>query len=94
MKHVVLILTLLTSPVAAHDFKTLEVDSFHRIGDGPFIEILINNTVSGRRVVCGVYNILGKLVAADQRHTDNLVTKVLVMYEGRDESSVACAFTN
>lgn len=91
----VLCLAFLTpSLVIAHDFSELEIDRFSRIGNGPFLEIILNDTVKDRLIVCAIFNASGEVLATDTQLTDNLATKVLINYEGRDVSSVRCVFND
>ena len=89
-----LIAALLTIPLSAmaHDFDTLQIAKFSRIGDGPYLEILINDTASGERFVCAVYNADGELVASEKGYTDALATKILIHHEAQDEAEATCAF--
>ena len=86
-------LALSATSVAAHTFDTLAVSDMRRAFAPDFIDILIDNTVSGRRANCGVYNAQGGLVATGTGYTSDLVTKITARYTGRDEHKAVCVLT-
>lgn len=82
------------SLVNAHDFTELEINRFSRIGNGPYLEVILNNTVKGRVIVCAIFDAAGEVLATNNKLTDNLATKVLINYEGRDVSTAKCVFND
>lgn len=76
----------------SHEFEALKISRTGRIGDGPYIEILLQDTTAGRGVVCALY-LGGELVQSDTWITDNLATKVLINYEGSMDA-VQCVYND
>ena len=88
------VLAAAPSNANAHDFNELQIDRFGRLGNGPFLEIILSNTVKGRSIVCAVFNGAGDVLATDTWITDNLATKVFINYEGRDVATTRCVFND
>lgn len=77
----------------AHEFDSLEIASFSRSSDR-YLEILLQDTVAGRRIICAAYNDSGELIASDTQITDNLATSVLIRYSGNDAATARCVFND
>lgn len=87
-----LVATLFATPLPAHELDELTISRFARIGNGPYLEIILDQTVKGNNIACAVYS-EGNVVATDTRITDNLATKVLIRYEGAVDSA-RCVYNN
>ena len=89
---VALAFAVMASPSLA--YTELNVAKMQRGLSPNFIDLLINGTSQGRRLMCGVYNAQGKLVATGEGYTSNMATKITVYYTGRDEATARCALNN
>lgn len=87
-----LVLVLLANSARAHEFTELKIDSFYRPGNGPYLEILLSNTVKGRQFVCILTNEEGKVVAYDRGWTRSLATRVLINFPYDVEVKARCVF--
>ncbi len=96
MKNLLMAAVVALLPVGAfaHDFSELKIDRFARIENGPFLEIILGNTVKGRQIVCAILNGSGQILATTQWITDNFATKVVISYEGVDVGTAQCVFND
>lgn len=86
------IATLFLCTTAALAIEYLEIESW--IWDDGDVEIFLNNTVSGRVIVCAVYDADEKVIDSRTYVTKNMVTKVS-LYRLRDRPSLAaCAYND
>ena len=83
-----------SSTAIAHDFSELVIDRVAKTSSGSYVEILLSNTAGGRYIVCAVFDETGQALASDTQFTDNLVTRVLIRYEGADVVSARCVFND
>ena len=78
----------------AHEFSELKMDSFSKNINRPYFEILLADTVKGREVVCALFDSAGRVLASDTQYTDNLATKVIIIFEGNDVATARCVFND
>lgn len=67
-----------------------EVTAFRKASDD-YYEIIIQGTIKGQEIVCGLKNSAGDIIASDTQYTDALATKVLIGYSADDAVSAVCA---
>lgn len=69
--------------------KELEIASVSEVTP-EYYEIIIPNTTKGVAISCALYNKAGKVVAAETSYTNNLATKVIIRYVGKDATGARC----
>lgn len=85
-----LVACLMAAPAAAHEYTNVAISSFSRIGNGPWLEILLQDTDKGHRVVCAVMDADGTVIASERQSTAPFVTKVLINYPHDDAHQARC----
>ena len=94
MKKLLLLLSLVSASAAsAHEFTELVVDRMSY--SKAFVTLFVPDTVAGRNIVCGIYDVNNKILGATETYTSNLATKVVfVSRRGPVVESAKCVFND